>query len=197
MKKYAEGSKMGFIGGDRLSEHKNLKYYIERFNLEFDKIYFAKTVEEWKRAFLSLQEEVDMAIMTRHVGIADWSDQQALAFVEAHSKIPVGTEHGWEMPLALVGVVKDFEEMGIWSAHAAFRITDGVSPWRIPITAKKKKAAIYGMLPKQLPPLACLIAPLRRCDNSYIAQLCACCRALKMNDHAAPAGQLISSAFLI
>ncbi len=163
LKKYAKGKRIGFIGGDRLSEHKNLKYYTERFNIEFDKIYFAKTFEEWKRAFLSLQEEVDMVMMTSHVGIANWSDQQALAFVEAHSKIPVGTEHGWEMPLALVGVIKDFEEMGIWSAHAALRIIDGVSPWRIPITANKKGKLLFNMrIAKRLgihsaPPLAQIV----------------------------------------
>ncbi len=163
LKNYAKGNRIGFIAGDRLSEHKNLKYYIERFDIEFEKIYFASNFEEWKRAFLNLQEEVDMAMMTSHVGIANWNDQQALAFVEAHTKIPIGTEHGWEMPLALVGVVKDFEEMGIWSAHAALRIIEGVSPSRIPITANKKGKLLFNIrIAKRLginsaPPLAKIV----------------------------------------
>ncbi len=33
--------------------------------------------------------------------------------------------------------------------------------------------------------------------NSYIAQLCACCRALNTNDNSVPVEKLISCAFLI
>ena len=47
------------------------------------------------------------------------------------------------MPFALVGVVKDFEEMGIWSAHAALKILDGVSPNKIPITANKNGRLLF------------------------------------------------------
>jgi hypothetical protein len=46
------------------------------------------------------------------------------------------------------------------------------------------------MLPKWRPHVACYIACLRRCDNSYMAWLRACCYALNTNDHSAPAGQL-------
>lgn len=163
LRKYAKGNRIGFIAGDRLSEHKNLKYYIERFNIEFSRIYFANSFEQWKRAFLSLQEEVDMVMMTNHVGISDWNDQQATAFVNSHTKIPVGTEHEWEIPLALVGVVKDFEEMGIWSAHAALKILDGIPPSRIPITANKKGKLLFNIrIAKRLgitsaPPLARIV----------------------------------------
>ena len=160
LKKYSKGDRIGFIAGDRLSERKNLKYYVERFHIQFDKIYFAKTFDEWKQAFLNLQREVDMIMMTSHVGISQWDDQQAMDFVYNHTKIPVGTEHEWEMPLALVGVIKDFEEMGVWSAHAALKILDGIPPNRIPITANKKGKLLFNMrIAKRLgitsaPPLA-------------------------------------------
>jgi len=163
LKKHAKGNRIGFIAGDRLSERKNLKYYIERFNIEFEKIYFANSFSQWKQAFSSLQDEVDMVMMTSHVGISDWDDQRAIDFVNSHTKIPVGTEHEWEIPLALVGVVKDFEEMGIWSAHAALKILDGVSPSRIPITANKKGKLLFNMrIAKRLgittaPPLARIV----------------------------------------
>lgn len=143
LKKYAKGERIGFIAGDTLSERKNLEYYIKRFDIKFSQIYLAKTFEEWKHAYLKLQDEADMAMMTSHVGIEHWDDAQAKAFAEQHVKIPIGTEHRWSIPFALVSVAKDFEEMGTWSAHAALKILDGVSPSKIPITANKKGHLLF------------------------------------------------------
>ena len=145
LKRYAKGNRIGFIAADRLSERKNLEYYHKRFDINFDKIVFAETFEQWKAAFLTLQDDVDMIMIMSHVGIPDWDDGEAQAFVERHIKIPVGTEHRWEMPFALVGVAKDFEEMGIWSAYAALKILDGVPPSRIPITANRKGQLLFNM----------------------------------------------------
>ncbi len=143
LNKYAKGKRIGFIAGDTLSERKNLEYYIKRFDINFEKIYLAKTFEEWKQSYLKLQDEVDMALMTSHVGIAGWNDREARDFAENHAKIPVGTEHRWSMPFALVGVAKDFDEMGVWSAHAALKILDGVPPSKIPVTANKKGQLLF------------------------------------------------------
>lgn len=140
---YAKGDRIGFIAADTLSERKNLDYYTKRFNIDFQKVYLAKTFAEWKQGFLDLQNEVDMIMMTSNVGIPDWDDEAAKTFVEDNIQVPVGVEHLWEMPLALVGVAKDYEEMGIWSAQAALKILDGVSPDRIPITANKKGHLLF------------------------------------------------------
>lgn len=137
LKKYAKGQRMGFLGGDRLSERKNREYYQKRFNIDFAQTYFASTFAQWKQQFAKLQKEVDMLIMTTHVGIPDWDDASARTFVEDHIKIPVATEHEWEMPYALVGVIKDYLEMGSWSGHAAIMILDGVPPSKIPVTSNK------------------------------------------------------------
>lgn len=143
LKKYARGERIGFIAGDTLSERKNLEYYIKRFDIDFTQVYLAKTFDEWKQSYLKLQGEVDMALMTSHVGIADWNDREAQAFAENHAKIPIGTEHRWSMPFALVGVAKDFNEMGVWSAHAALKILDGVPPNKIPIAANRKGQLLF------------------------------------------------------
>lgn len=143
LNKYAKGKRIGFIAGDTLSERKNLEYYIKRFDIDFEKIYLAKTFEEWKQSYLKLQDEADMALMTSHVGIAGWNDREARDFAEHHAKIPIGTEHRWSMPFALVGVAKDFNEMGVWSAHAALKILDGVPPSKIPVTANKKGQLLF------------------------------------------------------
>ncbi len=145
LKKYAKGERIGFIAGDTLSERKNLEYYSKRFGINFTKIYLAKTFAEWKQGYLQLQSEVDMVLMTSHVGIPDWNDQEARIFSESHVRIPIGTEHRWSMPFALVGVAKDFNEMGVWSAHAALKILDGVPPSKIPMTANKNGQLLFNM----------------------------------------------------
>lgn len=143
LRNYASGERIGFLGGDRISERKNHEYYQKRFGVGFEKSYFAKTFEQWKRYFLQLQVEADLLMLTSHAGIVGWDDEQARQYVERHIKIPVGTEHEWEMPLALVGVTKDFAEMGTWAAHAAMRILEGVPPERIPITANKRGHLLF------------------------------------------------------
>ncbi|MGB5834913.1 MAG: hypothetical protein WBG92_23410 [Thiohalocapsa sp.] len=160
LKRYAKGERIGFIAGDRLSERKNHHYYISRFGIQFEKTYFVETFAEWKEAFARLQDEVDMVLMTSHAGIPDWEDEEARRFVEERTKIPAGTEHDWEMPYALVGVLKDFREMGEWSARAALEILDGTPPTQIPITANQRGrlmfnarlAARLGI--EELPPMA-------------------------------------------
>ncbi len=69
------------------------------------------------------------------------------------------------------------------------------SPTLVRLAAKRFSACCTRQY--QFDEVLSLIARLRRCDNSYIAWLCARCRALKTNDHSAPVGKLISSAFLM
>lgn len=64
LQKYAKGNRIGFLGGDRLSERKNRHYYQKRFSIDFAKTYFASSFEEWQRHFVKLQDEVDMLITT-------------------------------------------------------------------------------------------------------------------------------------
>lgn len=163
LKKYAKGERVGFLGGDRLSERKNREYYARRFHIPFAKTYFAKTFSQWKAYFARLQQEVDMVMITSHKGIPDWDDEEARAFVEENTIVPVGTEHTWEMPFALIGVTKDFEEMGAWVAHVALSILEGTAPNQIPMSANKKGQLYFNVrLAKKLgiteiPPLAVLV----------------------------------------
>ena len=143
LERYGTGKRLGFIAGDRLSERKNYHYYSTRFGIRFERAYFATTFAEWKDGFLRLQDEVDMLLMTSHGGIPDWDDDEARRFVERHTRIPAGTEHAWEMPYALVGVLKDFREMGEWSARAALKILEGIQPTQIPITANQRGRLMF------------------------------------------------------
>jgi len=145
LRKHSKGNRIGFLGGDRFSERKNRQYYQKRFNIDFAKTYFVSSVEEWQRSFAKLQNEVDMLIITTHAGIKGWDDAGAQTFVEKHVKIPVATEHEWEMPLALVGITKDYKEIGLWSGHTALKILAGVPPNQIHITSNKKGKLFFNI----------------------------------------------------
>lgn len=138
LKQYAHGTRVGYLSTDELSERKMEKNHGEHFGIRYDKTFFVKTFEEWKRRFLELQNSVDMVVLTNNGGIAYWDNDEAKQFVEANTKIPVGTQYDFMMPYALLGITKLSEEQGEWSAHAALKILDGAKPSEIPLTQNKK-----------------------------------------------------------
>lgn len=138
LKQYAHGSRLGFLSPDELSEHKIAENHEQRFGIHYDKAYFVKTFDEWKQRFLDLQNSVDMVILTNNGGIAGWNNAEAQQFVEANTKIPVGTPHDFMMPYALLGITKLSEEQGEWAAQAALKILDGAKPADVPLTQNKK-----------------------------------------------------------
>ena len=145
LKKYAKGNSIGFIAADRLSAKKEYQYHREILNIDYAQAYFAKNYQEWKRMFLKLQDEVDMAIMLNHVGITDWNDRQAQTFVENHTKIPMGARNGWDMSFSLIGVVNIPDEQGTWATHAALKILEGVPPSKIPLTRNKQGKLFFNL----------------------------------------------------
>jgi hypothetical protein len=138
LKRYAKGSSIGFIAADRLSAKKEYRYHHKLLNIGYTQAYFAKNFQEWKKLFLKLQDEVDMAIMLNHVGIIGWNAGQAQTFVENHIKIPMGARNSWDMPFSLIGIVNIPEEQGAWAARAALKILEGVPPSKIPLTRNKQ-----------------------------------------------------------
>jgi ABC-type uncharacterized transport system substrate-binding protein len=145
LKRYAKGNRIGFIAADRLSAKKEYQYHRELLNIGYTQAYFAKNFQEWREMFLKLQDEVDMAIMLNHVGIADWNHRQAQTFVEDHTKIPMGARNRWDMPFSLIGIVNIPDEQGAWAAHAALKILEGVPPSKIPLTRNKQGKLFFNL----------------------------------------------------
>jgi ABC-type uncharacterized transport system substrate-binding protein len=138
LKRYVKGNSIGFIAADRLSAKKEYQFHRELLNIGYTQAYFAKNFQEWRKLFLKLQDEVDMAIMLNHVGITGWNDRQARTLVENHIKIPMGARNRWDMPFSLIGIVNIPEEQGAWAARAALKILEGVPPSKIPLTRNKQ-----------------------------------------------------------
>jgi len=138
LKEYGEGGKVGYLSADTITERKNEEYYKKLFDLEFDQVYFVATFADWKSAYKSLQNQVDVILFENNAGIADWSDKRAENFAIANVEVPVGTTNPWTMQSSLLGLTKVPEEQGEWSAKTVLRILDGENVSEIPLVNNKK-----------------------------------------------------------
>jgi hypothetical protein len=137
LKEYSKGDRIGFIAGNTTTDRKNAEYYKKLFNITFTSKYHVNTFEEWKQAFIKLQNEVDMVILENNAGITNWNNKDAEIFVLENTKIPSGATLEWMPPYTLIGYTKIPEEQGNWSALTALRILDGTKPSEIPQVTNK------------------------------------------------------------
>ncbi len=145
---YADGDRIGYISGDTVTERKTMEYYKSLFDLEFDKEYWAEDLEEFKSAYLALQDEVDYILFENTAGIIGWEiseNQEMEQFILENTKIPSGTTYDFVAPYALIGLAKIPEEQGEWSAQTALEILDGTKPSVLTETTNKKGKLIINM----------------------------------------------------
>lgn len=142
LRRYAKGPRLGLLTEDTTTKRKELDYHRKLFGIDYARTYFVRSFEDWKNAFRGAQDEVDMLLLLGVAAVEGWDDEAARAFVEAHTRIPSGTDFGWLMHLAVLGVGKVPEEQGRWAAQAALRIMDGVPPSAIPL-AYNKEGQLY------------------------------------------------------
>lgn len=138
LQSHAAGERLGYLAEDTLTKRKELEYHQKLFGIEYHQVYLVKDFSQWKEAFQAAQEEVDMLLILGVAALDDWDDEAARVFAEEHTAIPTGTDFGWLMHVALIGVGKLPEEQGRWAAQAALKILDGVPPSRIPLTYNKE-----------------------------------------------------------
>lgn len=86
LKRYAKGPRVGWLSESLPTMKKNLAYHKKLFGVEYDKVYMVENFEEWKKGFLSLQDEVDMLVIQATHAIHDWDQEEAVA---SYKKTPV------------------------------------------------------------------------------------------------------------
>lgn len=145
LKHYASGTRVGYLSADVLTERKNMEYYQKTLGLDFEKVYFVKTMEEWEKALQALQNEVSLMIFENNAGIVDWDEQKAYAFARDVVKIPIGTTNAWMMPFSLIGFLKVPQEQGEWAAKAALRILHGEKSGDIPVVKNQQSRVIVNL----------------------------------------------------
>jgi ABC-type uncharacterized transport system substrate-binding protein len=142
LKRYAEGDKIGFLAEDTPTKHKEMVFHETLFGIRYDGVYLVNSFAQWRQRFLEAQQEMDMLVILGVAALDDWDDVAAQDFAEQNTRIPTGTDFGWLMHLALLGVGKSPEEQGRWAAKAALKILDGVPPGNIPL-AHNKEGTLY------------------------------------------------------
>ncbi|MBI9017535.1 MAG: hypothetical protein JEZ07_09780 [Phycisphaerae bacterium] len=150
LSKYAKGSRIGIIGEDNESNRKSTENYINKCGLEFEQVYYVKTINEWKAAYLDIQKDVDMLILEPPCFLlataSDAEKQDARNFVLENTVIPTGCVENWIAKYALVCLSKSSAEHGQWTAKTALRILSGESPKDIPIV-ENERVILYLNMP--------------------------------------------------
>jgi len=135
--KCAKGTRLGIVGPDVLTAHKEVDNIVKTFNLD-PKTYFAKDVEDWKKGFAQLQGQVDLMILLSDGGLYDEYSPDLMDWVTAHTKVPTGAAYDFMSKYALISFAKVSQEQGRWAAQAALDILNGKSPSSIPIAQNEE-----------------------------------------------------------
>ncbi len=150
LKGYAGGDRIGWLGPELLTGRKEAANYKKVFGLSLTE-YYAKDVEDYKKCFLKLQEEVDILLLASDGGLYNDFKDDLQAFVESRTKKPTGVSYDFMAGMALVTYAKVAEEQGAWAAGAAKKILNGASPASIPIVKNKEgKLIINARIAKTL-----------------------------------------------
>ncbi len=128
LKKYAAGTRLGYLAPETYTDRRAFESNAEIFKLNFTDSTFVATFDDWKKEFIRLQSEVDILLMPNYSGIENFDMESARSFVQKHTTIPTGTIMQLMAPLTLVTYGKVAEEQGEWAAARTLQILNGMSP---------------------------------------------------------------------
>lgn len=135
---------VGYLAADTLTERKDGFYTNQDVREEFVERYI-KTFREWKRAFIELQDKVDVLIIGNNGGIKGWNDSEAQRFALQNTRIPTGCLLDWIAPVVFLGATRSAQEQGRYAASTALRILNGTPPSSIPIVGNVEANIIINM----------------------------------------------------
>ena len=145
LKTYAKGERLGYITIDTETERKVVDIYNQRFFNGQLQPYWVKTQAEFKDAFLTAQQEVDILFMGNNAGSDQWNEEEMKQFILKNTSIPTGSINDWMAPYSLLTLAKSGQEQGEWSAQTALSILRGTSPSDIPVAENKKGQLIVNL----------------------------------------------------
>lgn len=145
MKIFAKGSRLSFLGATTETDKKEVEYSQKVFGLTYAAVKHVGTFDEWKAAFVELQNQSDMMIVVNFAGIKGWNDAEAKKFAEENTKIPTSSSHDFVAPFVLIDYAKLGEEQGAWAAQTALKIMDGTKIAAIPVEKNKQGQLFLNM----------------------------------------------------
>lgn len=144
MKYFGRITKVGYLASDTETERKDGEYTKRDVREDYIARY-AKTFADWKRLFVSMQNEVDMLIVGNNAGINDWDDYEAERFALSHTRIPTSCLLDWMATKAFLGATRSADEQGQYAAKTALRILAGTPAGDIPIVRNTQANIIINM----------------------------------------------------
>lgn len=145
LKPHAQGERIAYLSGDTTTDRKIVPIYNERFfNGEMTAV-FVQTFDEFKEAYVRLQDETDILYFGNNAGIEGWDDEAAEAFILDNTKIPSGSRSTWMEPFVLVTLAKLGQEQGEWAAQTALSILEGTPITDIPQAENKEGRLILNL----------------------------------------------------
>ena len=145
LKAYAKGTRLGYLTLDSETERTIANTYNKRFFDGKMKVYWVKTQDEFKKAYLQAQNEVDILFMGNNAGSDRWDQAEMEKFILDNATIPSGSINDWMAPYSLVTLAKVTEEQGEWAAKAALQILDGTPVSSIAVAENKKGKLILNL----------------------------------------------------
>ena len=141
LKRYAKGERVGVLAGNVISDRKSVRNFEKKAHIKFRHKIFVNTAEQWKKAFLMLQNKVDVVIIENSMSISGWEPEDMHDFVMHNTRIPTGTVQPVMQPYVLIGFLQVPEEQGRYAAKTALRILDGELPQNISIVTNHQVMA--------------------------------------------------------
>jgi ABC-type uncharacterized transport system substrate-binding protein len=142
LKPYAAGdTRIAFLADDTESSQKNADAYIKYFVPDMQ-VKLVKTYAEFKQAYVDLQNEADILLVSNNASITDWDDADFRQFIAENTKIPTGSANDWMNVYNLITLAKTPSEFGEWSAQTALQILDGKAVADIPV-ASNQRGTLY------------------------------------------------------
>jgi ABC-type uncharacterized transport system substrate-binding protein len=145
LKQYAKGRRVGYVTIDTETERKSVDIINKRFFNNEMLIYWATTQDEFKTAFLTAQQEVDIVFLGNNGGTDTWDEAEMKQFFLDNTTIPTGSVRDWMAPYVLVTLAKSGKEQGEWAAQTALDILDGTPVSEIPVVENKKGDLILNL----------------------------------------------------
>lgn len=144
VKKHAKGERIGFLGADNETTHKEILNCTKKFNVKFETI-LVKDYAAWKEGFIKLQASCDFVLLDTDGGLIADKKADAIAFVRENTRIPTGACYDFMAPFALISVAKSAQEQGEWAAAQALKIAAGTKPSAIPVAENKRGEMFLNM----------------------------------------------------
>ncbi|HOL89686.1 MAG TPA: hypothetical protein PK965_10755, partial [Anaerohalosphaeraceae bacterium] len=130
---------------------------------------FVENLEQFKEAYLALQNRTDMLILTPPSFLASSEADQAEAkrFILENTKIITGSVESWIAPYTVFCFSKSPQEQGRWAAETALKILRGTPPSAIPIV-RNQQAVLYLNMP--LARKLNLVFPVQMLEQAVLIQ---------------------------